>query len=117
VAAKIQQHVQDMVARVEGGRPIRMRDPLFAAVFQNADKIHIEVEKTDKGVKVNETSDNPFVAKLLKAHASVVSLFLKNGWSEMPKDHAVPDEVDKQASAAHRGPGWQSHAGELPTSP
>lgn len=90
VAEKIQAHVISMKKRVEEKRPIHVRDPLFAAIFKNADKIHFHWEKTAKGAKVTETSKDPYVAKLLQAHAEVVSLFLKNGHAEVMKNHELP---------------------------
>ena len=90
VAAKIQEHVVSMHKRITEGRPIHMRDPLFAALFQKADKIKMEYEKTDKGVRVVETSDDPYTAKLIKAHAKVVSRFVKRGFEEARKNHKVP---------------------------
>lgn len=89
----IQEHVASMKKRVEQSRPIHMRDPLFRALFSNAKTIEMKVEKTKKGVRVTETSKDPFVAKLIQAHAQVVSLFLKNGHIEVSRNHAVP-EVD-----------------------
>ena len=91
VAAVIQEHVQAMYERVKQGRPIHRRDPLFDALFGHAKKITMKIEKTTKGVKVTETSDDPFVARLIQAHAEVVNLFVKNGRAEMRKDHAVPE--------------------------
>ena len=67
-----------------------MRDPLFRAIFANADKIVMKQENTAKGVRVIETSADPYVAKLIQAHAEVVSAFLANGVEEMHKDHALP---------------------------
>ena len=90
VAATIQQHVESMHKRIEEGRPIHMRDPLFAAVFANAQKITMKVEPTKKGVRVTETSTDPYVAKLIQAHAEVVNLFVANGFVEVPTNHAVP---------------------------
>ena len=90
VATKIRVHVASMSARVEEKRPIHMRDPLFAEIFAHADKIVMRHEETPKGVKVIETSDDPYVAALIQAHAEVVSLFIKNGRAEMRKNHAVP---------------------------
>lgn len=90
VAAVIQKHVASMKNRVEGGSPIHLRDPLFAEVFRHADKITFAYEKTKQGVRVVETSDDPYVAKLIQAHAEVVSLFLKNGFDEVHQNHAVP---------------------------
>jgi hypothetical protein len=91
VAGKLQAHVVSMYKRVEAKRPIHARDPLFAEVFRNSDKITMKVEKTDKGVRVIETSGDPYVAKLIQAHAQVVNLFLKNGRTEMMKNHPLPD--------------------------
>ena len=90
VAAKIQQHVAAMYSRVEDIRPIHMRDPLFREIFRNAEKIDLQHEKTDKGVRVVETSDDPYVAKLIQEHAKVVSQFIKNGHAELRKNHTPP---------------------------
>lgn len=90
VASRIQEHVEAMYDRLEKVNPIRMRDPLFREVFANADKIKMEVEHTDHGVRVTETSDDAYAVKLIQAHAKVVSLWIKNGYSELPKNHAAP---------------------------
>ena len=79
-----------MKKRVEERRPIRMRDPLFAELFRHADKIQLKYEKTPKGVRVVETSQDAHVVALIQAHGGVVSLFVKNGFEEARKDHAVP---------------------------
>lgn len=90
IAAAIRDHVASMYRRVEDGRPIHLRDPLFAEIFRNADKIRMKVEKTDRGVRVRETSEDAYVAKLIRAHAQVVSAFLKNGHAEVMRNHPVP---------------------------
>lgn len=90
VAAGIQTHVAAMHARVKQGRGIHMRDPLFREVFRHADKISMEITDTDKGVRVVEASDDPYVASLIQAHADVVSQFIANGHAEVRKNHAVP---------------------------
>ena len=90
VAEKIRQHVASMSARVAEQRPIHRRDPLFAEVFAHAKQISMTHEATEKGVRVVETSDDPYVAKLIQAHAEVVSLFITNGRAEMMKNHEVP---------------------------
>ena len=76
-----------------------MRDPMFRAVFANAKAIEMKVETTKKGVRVTETSKDPFVAKLIQAHAQVVSLFLKSGFIEVSRNHAVPEESPEQPNA------------------
>jgi hypothetical protein len=90
VADMIQVHVEAMYDRVENGNPIRMRDPIFRAIFANADKIKMNVEHTEHGVRVTETSTDAYVVKLLQEHAKVVSLWIKNGYAELPKNHAAP---------------------------
>ncbi len=101
VAAKIQKHVAAMYQRVEHQRPIRMRDPLFAAIFQHADKINMAIENTATGVRVVETSDDPYVAALLKAHAKVVSGFVEYGFEEARKTHAVPGKPGTEGGSMH----------------
>jgi hypothetical protein len=91
VVEKLQVHVASMSKRLEARRPIHARDPLFAEIFRNADKIELKLEKTDKGMKAVETSDDAYVAKLIQSHAEVVNLFLKNGRTEMRKNHALPE--------------------------
>jgi hypothetical protein len=71
VTEKIQAHVASMKKRVEERRPIHRRDPLFDAIFQNADKIEFRWMRTAKGAKVVETSKDAYVAKLIQAHAEV----------------------------------------------
>ncbi len=84
------EHVLSMSRRVEDVRPIRMRDPLFRALFGRADQIDMRVEKTKQGVRVTETSTDPFAVQLIQAHARVVSLFIKSGYREVRKNHPVP---------------------------
>jgi hypothetical protein len=98
IAGKIQEHVAAMYDRVKQNRPIHMRDPLFRELFRHVDKIKMTHEKTDKGVRVVETSEDPYVAKLLQEHAKVVSLFIKNGHAEARKNHALPTRDEAAAS-------------------
>jgi hypothetical protein len=92
IVEKLQAHVASMHKRLEEKRPIHARDPLFAAIFRNTGKISMKVENTRKGVKVVETSDDPYVARLIQAHAEVVNLFLKNGRTEMRQNHQPPEK-------------------------
>jgi hypothetical protein len=91
VTEKLQAHVASMYKRVKEKRPIHARDPLFAEIFRHSDKITMKLDKTEKGVKVTETSNDPYAAKLIQAHAQVVNLFIKNGRLEMMKNHSLPD--------------------------
>jgi hypothetical protein len=90
VTRLLQTHVAAMLARVEEERPIHRRDPLFAELFRYADRIEARHALTPGGVRVVETSRDPYVVKLLQAHAGVVSAFIANGRSEMMKNHPLP---------------------------
>lgn len=91
----LQTHVVSMLARVKEGRPIHRRDPLFAELFRYADRIDARHEMTPGGVRVIETSEDPYVVKLIQAHAEVVSAFIANGLSEMMKNHALPPRPER----------------------
>ena len=45
---------------------------------------------------MTETSEDPYVVRLIQAHAGVVSLFVKNGFAEARANHAVPAETGGQ---------------------
>jgi uncharacterized protein len=87
VVAQLREHVQSMSLRLKEGRPIHARDPLFAAIFENAEKIKVHTENTPKGITVTETSADPEVVALVRRHAEVVSLFIANGMQEMMRNH------------------------------
>jgi hypothetical protein len=90
VTRLLQTHVTSMLARVKENSPIHRRDPLFAELFRYADRIEAKYEATASGVHVTETSADPYVARLLQAHAEVVSAFISNGRMEMMKNHPLP---------------------------
>lgn len=90
VVKMIQEHVLAMKKRLEEGRGLRFWDELFAEIFIKADKIKMIVEKTPKGVRVTETSDDSTVVLLIQSHADVVSKFADHGFEEAHKNHQVP---------------------------
>lgn len=90
IASKIQEHAGAMHKRVSKNRGIHMRDPLFREIFRHSEKIEMKVVKTIKGVRVMETSSEPYVAKLIQNHARVVSKFVENGHEEVMKNHELP---------------------------
>jgi uncharacterized protein len=89
VTRLLQTHVVSMLARVKEQRPIHQRDPLFAELFRYAERIDARHELTAAGVRVIETSQDPYVVKLLQAHAEVISAFIANGRAEMMKNHPL----------------------------
>lgn len=99
IAAKIKEHVEWMQYRIDETKPIRLRDPLYAELFKHTDKIKMAIEETANGVRVTETSDDPYVARLIKAHAKTVSGFVKHGFAEAMKNHAVPGRSNREQAS------------------
>lgn len=104
VAAGIKAHVKWMQVRVDKVQPIRMRDPLFREIFKHADKISMKRVETPKGVRVTETSKDPYVARLIQAHATAVSGFVKRGFAEAMKNHEVPTATQSESGIEYSHP-------------
>ena len=118
VQVLIREHVTAMYQRLTAGQPIRMWDPLYAEIFKQAAKIKMEMVNTHKGLRVITTSSDPWVVKLLHAHADGVSEFVKEGMTVMHKEHslpAAPPEKIMQALtlATTIGPGADKHVEKL----
>jgi hypothetical protein len=105
VQAMIKEHVAAMYKRLADKQVIRGWDPLFAELFKHADKIKMELTTTAKGIKVVETSDDPYVVKLIQAHAVGVSEFVKEGMSSMHKEHPLPDAKPEAKKFLGKGDG------------
>lgn len=90
IAKTIQVHVASMYERLKDDRPIHQRDPLFQAIFEHASQITFASESTPHGIKVVETSTDPYVVTLIQAHAEVLEQFIKHGHAEAMKNHDVP---------------------------
>ncbi len=108
VKALIVEHSWAMKVRLEKKQPIRQWDPLFAELFRNSDKIKLEITATEKGVKITETSTDPYVVKLIQAHAAGVSEFVKEGMPSMHKEHPLPGEKKEEAAFVGKGDGIET---------
>lgn len=85
-----------MKERVENNRPIRQMDPLFREIFEHADEIEMQIENTEKGIFVLETSDNAQVVKLIQQHAHrAVSEFVEKGMSRAMEPTSLPDGYEQ----------------------
>ena len=86
----IERHVREMKNVLESGGRVRMWDPLFREIFEHADKITMELEELEDGMRVTETSDDPEVVKLIQAHAHKVSEFLDRGPAAVHEETPLP---------------------------
>ena len=81
VREAIVSHVSMMVTRLaEGKNPeVIIQSPTLDALFDVHEEIETEIEVTDTGVNVIQTSSNPEVVKLLQTHAAEVSDMSERG--------------------------------------
>lgn len=80
VAALIQDHAKAMQSRLKRKSGVRMWDPVFVDLFKNGHRVKLEIEQTEKGVRIAESSDDPETVKLLHSHAMGVSEFVHEGF-------------------------------------
>ena len=45
---------------------------------------------------MTESSDNPYVVKLIQAHAGALTKFIENGHAEVRKNHPLPDRTESK---------------------
>jgi len=81
VREAILNHVSMMVTRMEEGRDpeVFIQSPTLSELFKYYDKIETEIEVTDYGVKLIQTSIDPVVVNLLQMHASEITDMVDRG--------------------------------------
>ena len=74
-------HVAGMIKRVDEGRDpqLPMQSPALGPIFRHRDKIKTDLDVTDKGITVTQTSDDPAVVEALQRHAADVSDLVERG--------------------------------------
>lgn len=74
-------HVIGMIARVEDGRDpqVFIQSPTLDILFERRDSIVTEIEMTDQGIVVVQTSENPEVVAALQTHAAEVTDMVDRG--------------------------------------
>lgn len=96
LAAVLTSHVTGMIARVEDGRDpkVFIQSPTLDILFVRRDTIATEIEATDTGVWVTQTSTDPEVVAALQTHAGEVSDMAARGMD------AVHEMMMQRATAA-----------------
>jgi hypothetical protein len=90
VAAIIQTHSWEMAARMKQGANIRPSDPFFQELFRNHAKINIKLHNIPGGVSEDETSADPQVVLLIRAHTQAVREFIREGMARAKKPTPLP---------------------------
>lgn len=77
----ITSHVIGMIERVEEGRDpkIVIQSPTLDIFFARGERIETEIEVTDEGIVVIQTSDNAEVVEALQIHAAEVTAMVDQG--------------------------------------
>jgi hypothetical protein len=99
LAQVIRRHVRQMKDRFDAGQPIRMWDPLYAALFAQRHLIRLDVEDVPGGAAVRHTSSDPWVTALIRRHAGAVDEFLARGYERV---HEATDLPARPAEALPR---------------
>ena len=89
-AEALRRHVREARQLLETGGRIRMWDPLFRELLDHAHQISMKVEELEDGVRVTETSDDPQVVRLIRAHARKVSEFIERGPAAVHEETPLP---------------------------
>jgi hypothetical protein len=109
VAALIIDHAKAMQGRMKRGSLVRGWDPVFVALFEKHEAVHIEVTPTDRGVKIVEHASDEQAMRLMRSHATGVSEFVRRGFDAAHQETALlgasdPMPLDEMAigSVPHR---------------
>ncbi|WP_413717867.1 hypothetical protein [Silicimonas sp. MF1-12-2] len=81
VMANLVSHVTGMINRVEEGRDpqIFIQSPTLDVFFLKGDRIETEIDITDEGIVVVQTSDDPELVEALQVHAAEVTDMANRG--------------------------------------
>lgn len=89
-------HVRDMETMIREGGHIRRWDPLYAELLDQRERIRMEVRDIENGVEVTETSDDPWVRDLIRAHATKVVEFVYRGWDAYREPTPMPGRPETE---------------------
>jgi hypothetical protein len=92
----LRRHIREMDALIDRGGHIRAWDPLFREISQRAKEIKIEYKDIEGGIEVIETSDDPEVTKLIRAHAYKVNEFVKRGMEAFHESTPLPADYKRE---------------------
>jgi len=81
VRQSIVNHVSMMVTRMQENKnpEVIIQSPTLTELFKHYDKIETEIELTDTGVQIIQTSKDPEVVSLLQKHAAEISDMVERG--------------------------------------
>lgn len=86
----LRRHAADMKARFGKGRAIRSWDSLFAALYEQRDRIRVELMAREDGLCAELTCDDPALLPLIHAHDATLHAFIEHGTSRSGESSRMP---------------------------
>lgn len=86
-AALLKAHVKQMEARLKKGMGVRRWDPAYNEFGRHYQNISIKIKPIEKGIEVVAVGKTEMAKEIARNHASIVSKFVENGWSEHDVRH------------------------------
>ncbi|OBH75242.1 hypothetical protein A5681_11090 [Mycobacterium scrofulaceum] len=83
LAAQLQEHVSSMYAHLDQGSEITCMSQTLPTLFRRAGGYRRQLTFTAKGVIAEETTDDPALADVIRAHAREVTGFVEQGMPAM----------------------------------
>lgn len=83
LVAQLQSHVASMYEHLSHGAEVSCMSPTLPTLFRNANGYRRRLITTARGVIVTETSGDPRLASMIRAHADEVSGFVREGMQAM----------------------------------
>ncbi len=84
---KLHSHFKYMKSRMERKAIVRRWDPAFIELADYYDKLEVEIEFLDNGLKVIVTGRTQEAARVAQNHAKIVNEFIKEGLPAVEKPH------------------------------
>jgi PHD/YefM family antitoxin component YafN of YafNO toxin-antitoxin module len=111
MAQTIKTHVASMAQRLNDGRVFNLFSPTLPILFENKDKIKTQVETTNTGVVVTQTSGDAAVVAALQAHAVEVSELARDEQAAMMRNARAAMGMMARGPRFGTGPGSTPPAG------
>jgi len=100
IVRTIRLHAREMKVRVQQGNNIRPNDPIFIEIFRRHKEVRDVITDIPGGVSEDETSQNPQVVLLIRAHAQVVAGFVRQGLEATHQNTPLPKGYHPNTGAA-----------------
>ena len=110
LTAQLHAHVSSMYAHLDQGTEVMCMSQSLPTLFRNAGGYRRQLTLTPAGVIAEETSDDPALAEVIRAHAREVTGFVRDGMPAMMRGMMGPGCM---GSGGMMGPGMMGPGGMM----